>query len=50
MNRNRMLLGLAGALVVALLASAYVYRQLQRVQTGASGGEAGSGRGGGEAR
>ena len=36
MNRNRMLLGLAGALVVALLASSYVYRQLKRVQTSAT--------------
>ncbi len=35
MNRNRMLLGLGGALVVAFLASNYVYRQLQRVQQGA---------------
>ena len=34
MNRNRMLLGLGAALVVALLASTYVYRQLQRVQSG----------------
>ena len=34
MNRNRMLLGLGVALVVALLASNYVYRQLQRVQPG----------------
>jgi len=33
MNRNRMLLGLGAALVVALLASIYVYRQLQRVQS-----------------
>ncbi|HMD86836.1 MAG TPA: Flp pilus assembly protein CpaB [Terriglobia bacterium] len=36
MNRNRMLLGLVGALVVALLASSYVYRQLQRVQVSAT--------------
>jgi pilus assembly protein CpaB len=35
MNRNRMLLGLVVALAVALLASTYVYRQLQRVQTSA---------------
>lgn len=34
MNRDRMLLGLGGALVVAFLASSYVYRQLQRVQSG----------------
>jgi pilus assembly protein CpaB len=34
MNRDRMLLGLGGALVVAFLASSYVYRQLQRVQPG----------------
>ena len=33
MNRDRMLLGLGAALVVALLASIYVYRQLQRVQS-----------------
>ena len=37
MNRNRMLLGLAVALVVALLASSYVYRQLQQVQPGGAG-------------
>jgi pilus assembly protein CpaB len=35
MNRNRMLLGLGAALLVAILASTYVYRQLQRVQSGA---------------
>jgi pilus assembly protein CpaB len=34
MNRDRMLLGLGVALVVALLASGYVYRQLRRVQPG----------------
>jgi len=33
MNRDRMLLGLGGALVVAFLASSYVYRQLQRFQS-----------------
>ena len=33
MNRDRMLLGLGAALVVAFLASIYVYRQLQRVQS-----------------
>jgi pilus assembly protein CpaB len=32
MNRDRMLLGFGVALVVALLASIYVYRQLQRAQ------------------
>lgn len=36
MNRNRMLLGLSGALMVAFLASTYVYRQLQRAQPGAA--------------
>jgi pilus assembly protein CpaB len=35
MNRHRMLLGLGGALIVAFLASTYVYRQMQRAQTGA---------------
>src|SRR5579862_7408276 len=34
MNRNRMLLGLGGALIVAFLASTYVYRELQRAQPG----------------
>ena len=34
MNRDRMLLGLGAALIVAFLASSYVYRQLQRVQRG----------------
>jgi len=33
MNRDRMLVGLGLALVVALLASVYVYRQLQHAQT-----------------
>jgi pilus assembly protein CpaB len=33
MNRNRMLLGLGGALVVAFLASSYVYRQLKRAES-----------------
>jgi pilus assembly protein CpaB len=33
MNRDRMLLGLGGALIVAFLASSYVYRQLKRVET-----------------
>ena len=33
MNRDRMLIGLGVALVVAFLASTYVYRQLQRVQS-----------------
>ena len=33
MNRDRMLLGLGGALVVAFLASSYVYRQLKRVES-----------------
>jgi len=32
MNRDRMLVGFGGALVVALLASMYVYRQLQHAQ------------------
>jgi pilus assembly protein CpaB len=32
MNRDRMLLGLGVALVVALLASSYVYKQLQKAQ------------------
>ncbi len=32
MNRDRMLLGLGGALIVALLASFYVYKQIQRAQ------------------
>ncbi len=32
MNRDRMLLGLGAALIVAFLASSYVYRQLQQVQ------------------
>ena len=32
MNRDRMLLGLGGALIVAFLASVYVYRQLSRVR------------------
>ena len=32
MNRNRMLVGFGGALVVTLLATMYVYRQLQRAQ------------------
>jgi pilus assembly protein CpaB len=35
MNRHRMLLGLGGALIVAFLASTYVYRQMQRAQPGA---------------
>lgn len=34
MNRDRMVLGFGVALVVALLASGYVYRQLQKVQPG----------------
>jgi len=34
MNRDRMLVGFGVALVVAFLASLYVYRQLQRVQPG----------------
>jgi len=34
MNRDRLLLGLGVALVVAFLASSYVYRELQRVQSG----------------
>jgi pilus assembly protein CpaB len=34
MNSNRRLVGFGGALVVALLASLYVYRQLQRAQRG----------------
>ena len=34
MNRDRMLLGLGAALVVAILASSYVYRQLQRARPG----------------
>ena len=33
MNRDRLLIGLGGALVVAFLATSYVYRELQRVQT-----------------
>jgi len=33
MNRDRLLVGLGGALVVAFLATSYVYRQIQRVQT-----------------
>jgi pilus assembly protein CpaB len=33
MNRDRMLLGLGGALVVAFLASSYVYRQLKRAES-----------------
>ena len=33
MNSNRMLLGLGGALIVAFLASSYVYRQLKRVES-----------------
>ena len=37
MNRGRMLLGLGVALVVAFLASSYVYRQLKRVQSGGAG-------------
>jgi pilus assembly protein CpaB len=37
MNRDRLLLGLGVALVIALLASYYVYRQLQRVQTAGAG-------------
>jgi pilus assembly protein CpaB len=37
MNRDRMLLGLGVALVLAFLASYYVYRQLQRVQPGMTG-------------
>ncbi|MGD0224965.1 MAG: Flp pilus assembly protein CpaB [Terriglobia bacterium] len=32
MNRDRMLIGLGGALILALLASYYVYRQIQRAQ------------------
>ena len=36
MNRDRMLLGLGGALLVAFLASTYVYRQLQRAQPNAT--------------
>ena len=45
MNRDRMLLGLGAALVVAILASTYVYRQLQR--KGRDGRQTGSGGGGG---
>jgi len=37
MNRNRMLLGFGSALVVASLASSYVYRQLQQVHPGNGG-------------
>jgi pilus assembly protein CpaB len=37
MNRDRILIGLGGALIVALLASTYVYRQLQRGQSGGAG-------------
>jgi len=37
MNRNRILLGLVAALLVAFLASFYVYRQLQRVQPAGAG-------------
>ena len=37
MNRDRILLGLGGALLVAFLASTYVYRQLQRAQSGNAG-------------
>jgi len=37
MNRNRILLGLVVALMVAFLASYYVYRQLQRVQPADAG-------------
>ena len=37
MNRDRMLIGLGVALVVAFLASTYVYRQLQRVQSAGAG-------------
>ena len=33
MNRDRMLFGLGGALIVALLASSYVYRQIKQVQS-----------------
>ena len=50
MNRDRMLLGFGVALVVAFLASTYVYRQLQRVQPGAEVVEAGPGGGGGGPR
>ena len=39
MNRDRLLVGLGGALVVAFLATSYVYRQLQRVQTAGVGKE-----------
>jgi pilus assembly protein CpaB len=34
MNRNRVLLGLGGALLVAFMASGYVYRQLQQAGAG----------------
>ncbi len=37
MNRDRMLLGLGAALIVAFIASSYVYRQIQRAQTGGAG-------------
>ena len=37
MNRDRMLVGLGGALIVALLASGYVYRQLKTIQQTAPG-------------
>lgn len=33
MNRDRLLIGLGGALVIAFLATSYVYRELQRAQT-----------------
>jgi pilus assembly protein CpaB len=37
MNRDRMLVGFIGALVVALLASSYVYRQLRTAQSSGAG-------------
>jgi pilus assembly protein CpaB len=37
MNRARMLRGLVGALMVAFVASGYVYRQLQKVQASGAG-------------
>jgi pilus assembly protein CpaB len=37
MNRDRLLLGLGAALVVAFLATSYVYKTLQRAQTASAG-------------